>query len=544
LRLPAQKAFQAILESPTPARVVQSLAEEDFFWIVREVGPEDALPLVALASNEQWQYLLDLELWKKDRLDIDAVHQWFSLLLKADPERFLIWGLRENAPLLELHLFKHIQIHVKEQDESPSDFEEGFFTLDGTFYIRIREKKYYEVLKGFLERLAAYDLQAFRNLLLESIGVLPAEVEEGLYRLRNVRLTEKGFLPFEEAIGVYQHLAPEKLKGERVKTWKGTDSAAASHPAPLSTALLIPHQDLFSLCLEDIEEGSTLERIRGEFAGLCNQIISADSFAVRNREDLAAVVRKACGYLDVGLQRLDGANPERGAQLVAQYLLNQIFRVGYGAGLELKWRAEKWLRKSWFAAQGLSPAFWGDLWAAVLEGLLRKRPLFCKGLSQGELCREFQDLSDIAYCREALDHMETMDRLLALALGDCRLAFQERYVPVRWANLLLTAWARDHLGLSQTVLPIRTDELRAFFQDLWAEKERPFHMKESMKHAFWTWLMVRTGLEVRTLQQEAAPPLDHLLKEVEREYGSVSPDDLDPRYVRHFLVARQGAMIP
>ena len=65
LAQPGKKALDLILESPTPARLVQSLAEEDLFWLVRDIGPEDALPVLSLASNDQWQYLLDLELWKK-----------------------------------------------------------------------------------------------------------------------------------------------------------------------------------------------------------------------------------------------------------------------------------------------------------------------------------------------------------------------------------------------------------------------------------------------------------------------------------------------
>ena len=63
LAAPGKKALRFILDSPTPAHLVQSLAEEDLFWLVQEIGPEDALPILSLASNDQWQYLLDVELW-------------------------------------------------------------------------------------------------------------------------------------------------------------------------------------------------------------------------------------------------------------------------------------------------------------------------------------------------------------------------------------------------------------------------------------------------------------------------------------------------
>ena len=181
LRLPGKKALELILESPRPVTLVQSLAEEDLFWLVQEIGPEDALPILSLASNDQWQYLLDLELWTKDRLGIDSVNRWVGLLLKADPERFLIWGLREHIDLIELHLFKHIEVKIRKEDESPSDFGEGYFSFDGLFYIRIKHEKYEETIRRLLERLVQHDLNKFRHVLLELAGVLPTEAEENMY---------------------------------------------------------------------------------------------------------------------------------------------------------------------------------------------------------------------------------------------------------------------------------------------------------------------------------------------------------------------------
>ena len=113
-----KKALQLILDSPTPAHLVQSLAEEDLFWLVQEIGPEDALPILSLASNDQWQYLLDLEVWEKDHLGSASVNRWLALLLKADPHRFLIWGLRDNIEFIELHLSRNIDVRIPEEDES------------------------------------------------------------------------------------------------------------------------------------------------------------------------------------------------------------------------------------------------------------------------------------------------------------------------------------------------------------------------------------------------------------------------------------------
>ncbi|UCG80231.1 MAG: hypothetical protein JSV60_09730 [Desulfobacterales bacterium] len=526
-----------ILESPTPVTLVQSLAEEDLFWLVQEIGLEDALPILSLASNDQWQYLLDLELWTKDRLEIDSVNRWLGLLLKADPERLLIWGLREQIELIELHLSRHVEVRIRQEDESPSDFDEGYFSPDGVFYIRINNDKYEQTGREFLERLADHDLNRFHNVLLGLGGVLPAEVEEKLYRLRNVRLAEKGFLPFEEAIGIYQHLNPRSLAEKKPQLRKVIQDEAPDSPVPVSTSVLIQDQDLFHVSLQHIDDIHFLQRIQLEFAAMCNQIISADALVVRDKEQLAAVVRKACGYLSIGLDRVTGGDVQHAGRLVQAFPLTQIFRVGFGAALELRWKTEKWLKESWFARQDLSLSFWADEWEGLLEGLLKKRPLFYTGFSGGEPYREFKALEDINYCENALNDIMALDRLLSLSFAQGAITHPViAYQPITYKNLVFTCWARDYLGLPEDVEPLTMKELKGFFRDFWEKKARPRRVAKKMKQTFLNWLQARSGQAPNEILNKAGKIIDHLFGEIEKEYGSVLLKDLDPRYIKHFLV--------
>jgi hypothetical protein len=534
---PGKKALRLILDSPTPAHLVQSLAEEDLFWLVQGIGPEDALPVLSLASNDQWQYLLDLELWEKDRLAVASVNRWLDLLLKADSHRFLIWGLRQNLELIELHLSRNIDVRIREEDESPSDFEEGYFTLDDVFYIRIRHEEYDQTVTAFLRHLADHDLNRFQQVMLELVAVQPAEAEENLYRRRNVRLAEKGFLPFEEAIGIYQRLDAEDLLNMGRQVERVLQQPHLPQPISVSTSLHIQDQGLFFMALRHIRDHHTLERLQLEFAGMCNQIISADSLSIREKEDLAAVVRKACGYLDIGLQELDAGDPDKGARLVEKYALNQIFRVGYGAGLQLKWKAEKWVRNSWFVKQGLGLSFWGLQWEGLLEGLLWKRPLYYADLREGEPYREFKALEEITRCRKAVDQIMALDRLLSRVLTHGSLTHpMKAYQPLNYKNLLLTCFARNHLGLSEEVKPLLVKDFKAFFRNLLGADEKPRLVVESMKQSFRDWLVLRSGLAAAEIQGQVGDALDSLFRELEIEYGSVSIEDLDPRYVKHILV--------
>ena len=537
LRLPAKKALELILESPRPVTLVQSFAEEDLFWLVQEIGPEDALPILSLASNDQWQYLLDLEVWTKDHLEIDSVSRWLHLLLKADPERFLIWGLREQTGLIELQLFRQIEVRIKEEDESPSEFDEGYFTFDGLFYVRINREKHEQTIREFLERLAEYDLNIFRQVLLELAGVLPADLEERLYRLRNVRLAEKGFLPFEEAVGIYQYLDPHTLLEREPQLSKAAQVQQPPQPIPASTSLLIQAQDLFYISLKRIGENRILEQLQIEFAAMCNRIISADGLLVRDKERLADVVRKACGYLSIGLEKVTGGDPKKAARLLQQFPLDHIFRVGYGAALKLRWKTEKWLKESWFVREAFGPGFWGDYWGGILEGLLRKRPLFYTSISEDEPYREFKTLEEITHCHTTLDQIMTLDHLLSVLFGQPAIAHPvPAYQPVTYKNLLLTCWARHHLHLPEETTPLEVEELKSFFRDLWVSEAMPYRVGTKMKQAFVNWLQMQSDQAMDEILSQVGKTFERLFGELEKEYGSVLLKDLDPRYIKHFLV--------
>ena len=72
LTMPAAQAMAAILEHPQPAALVHSFPEEDLHVLIHDVGLDNALPLVGLASNRQWEFMLDMEVWNKELIWISC----------------------------------------------------------------------------------------------------------------------------------------------------------------------------------------------------------------------------------------------------------------------------------------------------------------------------------------------------------------------------------------------------------------------------------------------------------------------------------------
>jgi len=554
LTLAPEKILDYILDHPRPGELVQSFPEEDFYFLVHDIGPEDSLALLSMASKTQWEYIIDLESWRRDRVDISALSKWFGLLLKANPGRLVEWLIKDKSELFEFYLFKNIEVIVREHDQDPSDFGKDFFTFDDVYYMRIvdegvdeksqgrDEKTRAEVLPLLLERLAEFDHVKFQQVLLETRSVIPAELEEEVYRLRNVRLEEKGFLPFDEALGVYQYLDPEALQAQRLEGSVGKAEQQDAPQIPLYPTRMIKEESLFSTSLQVIEGYELLQKLQLEFVALCNRIVMADQKEIHDRDALRNVVKKACGYLSIGLGRLldlKALSPEQqkkvSAANLSAFALLEIFRIGYGAALALKWRAEKWLENSWFKAAGLPLSFWGESWMGVLGGLLVKRPLFYDNYKTGVLYREFSSSEDIPQTEGALDAIMAFDDLFSHM--NITIKPVSANTLLNHKNLVLTLWARHYLGLSSDLLPLTRDEFKSLFNALWIDENAPRKIQPPLKTSFLNWLAEETGRDAGDIALRLGDTFETLFNEIESEYGYVSDADLDPKYIQLFLIS-------
>lgn len=546
------KIQDAVLSAPEPAALVHSFHEEDFYFLIHTIGPEDALSILKLASLKQWEYLLDQEAWQKDRVHLSRLTRWLYLLLKADPVRFADWCLKEKNNTLEFYLFRNIEIRIREHDQNPPDFEPGFMTDDDVYYFRLidfpatdadmvwTKEQRNELVVELLKRISTNDHIRFQSLLHRTAAIIPAETEEEEYHRRNVRLAEKGFLPYDEAIGVYQPLWPEEIGRRGKKILPHPTESLNLAPVPLFTSRALSSDNLFARTLTNIHENELLMFLQAEFASLCNQIIAADQKLVQNRTDLSSIVDKAGGYLSIGLEALEQSNKTKRAVdatvLLRKYLLSEIFRVGYGQVLTLKWKAERWRRESWFYSKGLSLTFWGEAWLGVLGGLLVQKPLFFDNYKHGDLYREFTTLADIQKTDTELEKIVTFD--LVLSLMEIQLTDIAVKRRLSYKNLLLTLWADHYTGIqpnAKSPVPIPLNEFRDFFKELWDPKI-PGKINETVKAIFLDWIANCSGLKALEITQKMGNALTLLFEEIETEMGAVPVQSIDPRFILLFLV--------
>jgi hypothetical protein len=582
LHMDSESALDAVLDAPSPATLVQSFPDQDLYFLMHKIGTSDFIPVLSMAASDQWEYILDVEVWDGDRLNTRIMTRAFDLLFQADPKRFLRWIIMEKPAYFEFYLSRHMDIFIREHDEFPPSEFDDYITLDDKFYFRFPEEKQHddpdpeddaglseevrasELIDAMVKKLAEMDLTVYHGLLLETLATLPAETEEEQFRLKNIRLAEKGFLPFHEAIGIYQPTALTSLRKRPGTMVFGPGSFDPDLPLPPQCfTQFLTGDDLFikSLALLAPDFTFTLE---SELAALINKIISADRQKIRDTQTMEKTIRKACAYLSLGLEILLEKNVslEAAQDLIQTYYLEDIFRTGSRAGIQLKTTAKNWYQNSFIQGLNLPLSFLGENFLGIMGGLLLDRPLYFDNFASGELYRHFASLTDINTTRQYLEQLMGLDALLARLEPDTA-SFTTGVLTYK--SLLLTLWAKDRLGLENDLSPIDAETFRPFFTNLFAgdtTKETgsstkkgstgskragsagktggtPEKISDIRAEDLILWAAEATGQDTKeSLPDPVKSLLFDLVTEIQEEYGSVRPERMDPRFIPHFLLKR------
>ncbi|MFZ0450566.1 MAG: DUF6178 family protein [Desulfatiglandaceae bacterium] len=537
--LSGKETLDRILDHPKPRALVRGLAQGDFYWLIKKIGEGDCLPVLELASTKQWQYLLDMEIWRKDRMDLSQADRWLSQILKADPSRLVKWLFSSGQSMTFYYLFRSIQVEIPEEDED-QELPDGFFTLDGTYYIRVVDPDLRENIEGLLRWMAREDELRYQAVVQGLAGVVPAEAEEEMYRLRGVRLAEHGFLPFEEALSVYGPLNCEILTPEKEVTEpaKAIDrDSVAKELIPLSPFYHLGRGDLLMKVVAGSTDPLFQDRIYLEFAGLCNQILSADGSVINDLDVLVKTCRRAAGFLNLTLEKVCNGDVSSALDLLKRHPLITVFRAGFGLVLGLKWELEKWIKDAWFLRQGLDVAFWGEVWGQTLKGLSLPRPLLYRGHVETEAYRDFKSLSELEACRDIFDQVKAMDRLFE-KLGDrFHLTEEQIYDPeMRFHPLLFNLWSRKILGLPLSFEGLLLEQAKTFFVCLRAGEKSPPYRMPGFENIFVS-DMIRLA---SASEMEKRAPLKAVLRNIwgsfSKEYLYVSAEDLDQRYSSFIII--------
>ncbi len=381
---------ERILAATDLAAEVSALEPLEAYYVVREIGLDQALPILLELSEEQLEVCVDLDCWNRYDFAVDNLDEWLTVFALAGPETLARAFFSLDYVVQLLYLAQTVTVYDPDTDQVPEEGEEkdtpraatpdGFYLLDVKNEVPLKTHPF-----SLLDALYQYDPAASHRLLSASRVDLPTQIEEEALRFRNGRMQDIGFAPPEEAAVLFSRPAIRQLLPRPKKPTDSTFSRLPSvYAGPLIATSLL--QQALSL-ITDKERLSVLEQ---EIVWAINSAIIAYGENARDIQQITDIAERVRDTISLGMESLllheenclpDGA-ASQASDLLEVWCITDLFRHGFGATLGLQQEARRSLDKPQFRAwydlaetnQSDEP---GDrLERAFVTALLGRHPLY------------------------------------------------------------------------------------------------------------------------------------------------------------------------
>ncbi len=399
--------------------VARLLPEEDIYFMVKEVGEEDALPVLAIISEKQLQYLFDMEWWRGDKFLPQKAMDWLLWVEKANDQQLLHWFLTEDFDQKVMVLQSLIKVF--KQDEMTDQYEgvEGLehFTLDGVLDIFLKVADAAPLLKNLFKLLYIEDQKVFYALMEAVIWYPVTPTIETAYRWWHSRVEEKGILSYDEAIEVYSLLDVDSLKLEAPSHEVFVDPDAPYAVAPVHPLTDTDSSTFFGQCLAMMKTHERVNAICGELMYLANKVMVADQQEFGNVDSHHETMRKVLGYINIGLELGAGGDIAKGELLLSQTWMQSLFQVGYAGIMRLKWEGEKLIKENGLLLEYLLSPGYMDHLAGSMTRFPKIGVMMTEETEEAETNIQWRNL-------ESLHDIQVLENFLILARFYVRLARQ------------------------------------------------------------------------------------------------------------------------
>jgi hypothetical protein len=404
LRVPPRERLELLLHAPKPMQLVRSLPDAELYLAVRELGPSDSLPLLALSSASQLLHLFDLEAWRRDRFDADRAGAWVALLLEAgEPviRRFLRNADDEVLALLFHSWIRVTPIEIDDAEptrghgETEAGNELGFLSPDGNHRFSPTIPEHAPAVRRIAEVFYHDQQERYLRTIWAAQWEVTDEIEEQALGFRQSRLEEHGFPTWEEALSIYA--APEGARAHPLPPDPVTPDAL---PSPRTPVRVSAGEAWLSAAVDSLD-GPVRERVLHELVSLANRIHVADGSDTGDPAAHRAALSKAIGYVRIAIETRSSLDPASAARAIEEVPAIELFREGYAAATALQSRARRIVRKAGPALQAVDPES-----LRRLRALLEPRPLHRDATEPGSGLRDFRSLEEIEGMRRELDRIE------------------------------------------------------------------------------------------------------------------------------------------
>ena len=355
--------LHSVLERKDADDAIRALSPLESYYTMKALGPHDALPYLSVIKEEQVCSLIDLEVWNRDRLEIEDLLIWIEAFREVGIERVQFAVRCMDSETLALLFRRRLLVaSVTEDDvEDPPDWVQNpspdiapvIQTPDSRFWIAARSVDEITELEGGdtpldeEERKAILQLvdDLYRDENFEFISSvlrvakagLSSSFEEDGYRFRSARLEDLGFPPITRAIEVFAMVDVEAVLDACIEQER--DSGDMRLPALHVGAI---SEGFFVELMQSLDDPTLVRAIEAELVPLGNAVLVAERVEINNLEGVSDCLKLVRHYLELalGLPSVGKSPIEAATQRLVEHDLKTLFRVGYTLAMKLKTRAQ------------------------------------------------------------------------------------------------------------------------------------------------------------------------------------------------------------
>ncbi len=541
-RLAGKSDFIIYFFQRHPEQLVEQLPELEVFLTVKEVGEKDSLDLISLTTPEQFQYLLDLDFWKRDQLDPEKILHWMEILLESSEKKVTQFIHSTDSEFIALLLKKFLRITTLDGEHLEGMDRISLFTLDQFYFIDFKGKETREVFEPFLRILYHIDGEGYRKLMESLICAIESELEETGYRLRNSRLNDYGFPDFEESLEIYHFVNPDSLTVEKM-TPQVRDREETEKESPTFYLTFQNEGPFLSSILSKIDDPHEQDRLKQEITGLCNKAIVADAIDLSNIMGMERTIKKVYHTLNLGLQYLSKEDEIKAFEILPSLPIQRLFQCGVSATILLRRKAESILKGPWFSGDRENLVFLDSSHFEKMEGILRKRP----ALYRDGIYEDFKNLQDLKEAEDFLESIEMITNFLGKQLNiyphdlkglDLSGCSPEDWREITLSTIFLTSLANQILKGTFEFEAIEQTQVKDFLYRIFERNAQGKGViKMGVKNGLRDWF---TSTEHEGLRRQHLLAFqDFCLDLLEEEFGKIPVEEkIDPRFMKGLLVRK------
>lgn len=419
---------ERLLASTDLAGDVAALEPLEAYYIVKEIGLDQALPILLELSPEQLEACVDIDCWNRFNFAVDTLDEWLTAFSRAGGETLAISFFSLDYVVQLLFLAQTVTVYDPDTDQVPpideEDARDRAMTPDGFYLLELKSDIELKIHPfSLLDAMYMYDSAATHRLMSEVRVDLATQIEEEALRFRNGRMEDIGFATPDEAVTLFSRPNSRKPSPRPPKSQSGPDRQNQEVYIPAVYAEPLNETTLLQQALSLVTDQGALARLEQEIVWVINSAMIAYGEKSQGSKQLSDIAERVRDTVSLGLEvllvqeesdcLLDGAGAAtRACQLLEAWPVADLFRHGFAVALELQKRARQALLSprfsAWYELPEIEQSDESDdrLGRAFVCALLGRHPL-CGGFAQAKSddIKAFASLADIDEARVRLKQL-------------------------------------------------------------------------------------------------------------------------------------------